>query len=199
MAFIETRFPVDIAFGSSGGPEYSTDIVIVQSGHEQRNANWSQARAKYNVAHGVKTQAQLDALIAFFRARKGRADGFRFKDWADYKVTGQNIGTGNGTTTVFQLKKTYTSGSGSETRTITKPVSGTIAIYKDAVLQSSGYTADTTNGQITFSVAPANGVVITADFEFDVPVRFDTDRLSASLDTYGSHSWNEIPIVEVRV
>ncbi len=199
MAFIETRFPVDIAFSSSGGPEYSTDIVIVQSGHEQRNANWSQARARYNVAHGVKTQAQLDALIAFFRARKGRADGFRFKDWADYKVTGQNIGTGDGTATVFQLKKTYTSGSGNETRTITKPVSGTLAVYKNAVLQTSGYTADTTNGQITFSIAPANGVAITADFEFDVPVRFDTDRLSASLDTYGSHSWNEIPIVEVRI
>jgi uncharacterized protein (TIGR02217 family) len=199
MAFIETRFPTDIVFGSSGGPEYSTDVVITQSGYEQRNANWSQARAKYNVAHGVKTQAQLDALIAFFRARKGRADGFRLKDWADYKVTGQNIGTGNGTATVFQLKKNYASGSITETRTITKPVAGTIAVYKNAVLQVSGYTADTTNGQITFSVAPANGVVITADFEFDVPVRFDTDRLSAKLDTYGSHSWLDIPIIEVRV
>jgi uncharacterized protein (TIGR02217 family) len=199
MAFIETRFPTDIAFGSSGGPEYSTDVVIVQSGFEQRNANWSQARARYNVAHGVKTQTQLDALIAFFRARKGRADGFRFKDWADYKATGQNIGTGNGTATVFQLKKTYVSGSVTETRIVTKPVSGTINIYKNAVLQVSGYTADTTNGQITFSVAPANGVIVTADFEFDVPVRFDTDRLSASLDTYGSHSWNDIPIIELRV
>jgi len=200
MAFIEARFPTDIAFGSSGGPEYSTDIVVVQSGFEQRNANWSQARARYNVAHGVKTQAQLDALIAFFRARKGRADGFRFKDWADYKVTGQNIGTGNGTVTVFQLKKEYVSGSVTETRTITKPVSGTIAIYKNAVLQNgSTYTADTTNGQITFNTAPANGMAITADFEFDVPVRFDTDRLSSQLDTYGSHSWNDISLVEIRV
>lgn len=199
MAFIETRFPTDIAYGSSGGPEYSTDVVVLQSGYEQRNANWSQARARYNVAHGVKTQAQLDQLIAFFRARKGRADGFRFKDWTDYKVTAQNVGTGDGIATVFQLQKSYTSGSATETRTITKPVAGTVNVYKNAVLQTSGVTVDATNGQVTFASPPANGVAITADFEFDVPVRFDTDTLSARLDTYGSLSWNDIPIVEIRV
>src|SRR5688500_4642354 len=111
MAFIEIRFPTDISYGSGGGPEYSTDIVITQSGYEQRNANWAQARASYNVAHGVKTQAQLDTLIAFFRARKGRADGFRFKDWTDYQATGQALGTGDGVQTGFQLVKSYSSGS----------------------------------------------------------------------------------------
>jgi uncharacterized protein (TIGR02217 family) len=199
MAFIETRFPTDIAYGSVGGPQYSTDIVITQSGYEQRNANWSQARAQYNVAHGVKTQAQLDALIAFFRARKGRADGFRFKDWTDYQVTAQAIGTGNGTTTVFQLVRTYINGGITETRTIKKPVSGTVNIYLNSVLQSSGYVLDTTTGLVTFITAPANGVAITADFQFDVPVRFDTDRLAATIDSYGSRSWHDIPIVEIRI
>jgi uncharacterized protein (TIGR02217 family) len=200
MALIEVRFPTDIAFGSAGGPEYSTDIVITQSGYEQRNANWSQARARYNVAHGIKTQEQLDALIAFFRARKGRSDGFRFKDWTDFQAIAQNIGTGNGSTTIFQLKKRYSSGSVNEIRTISKPVAGTIDIYLDEVLQSPmGYTANTTTGAITFNVAPATGVAITANFEFDVPVRFDTDRLSAVLDSYGSRSWNDISLVEVRV
>lgn len=199
MAFAEVRFPTDIAFGSTGGPEYSTDIVITQGGYEQRNINWSQARARYNVAHGVKTQMQLDILIAFFRARKGRADGFRFKDWTDYQAVNQLIGTGDDTTTVFQLQKHYTSGE-SETRIITKPVAGSITIYLDDVPESgSNYTADTTNGQIIFNTAPAAGTIITADFEFDVPARFDTDRLSATLDTYGSHSWHDIPIVEIRV
>ncbi|MDX1974478.1 MAG: DUF2460 domain-containing protein [Rickettsiales bacterium] len=200
MAFVETRFPTDIAYGSVGGPEYSTDVVITQGGHEQRNSNWSQARARYNVAHGIKTQSQLDTLIAFFRARKGRADGFRFKDWTDYSATAQAIGTGNGAATVFQLKKNYTNGGITESRIITKPVSGTVQIYVNGVLQSSGaYSVNTTNGQITFGSAPANATAITASFEFDVPVRFDTDRLSAAIESYGVHSWSDIPIIEIRV
>lgn len=200
MAFVEERFPADIAYGSAGGPEYSTDIVVTHGGYEQRNTNWSQARAKYNVAHGVKTQSQLDALIGFFRARKGRADGFRFKDWSDYKAIAQAIGTGNGTNKIFQLVKTYNSGSIVETRTITKPIASTLAVYVNAVLQAgSAYTLDSATGKITFVTAPANAAVVTADFEFDVPVRFDTDRLSATLDSYGVNSWNDIPLVEVRV
>ncbi|MDE3060450.1 MAG: DUF2460 domain-containing protein [Pseudomonadota bacterium] len=200
MAFVETRFPTDIAYGSAGGPQYSTDIVITQSGYEQRNANWAQARAQYNVAHGIKTQAQLDALIAFFRARKGRADGFRFKDWTDYQANGQAIGSGDGATVTFQLVKIYTSGSTSETRIISKPVAGTVNIYLNAVLQSgSAYTLDTTTGLVTFNVAPGSGMTVTADFQFDLPVRFDTDHLSARLDSYGSFSWENVPIVEIRV
>lgn len=199
MGFVETQFPTDIAYGSSGGPEYATDIVASQSGYEQRNASWSEARARYNVAHGVKTKAQLDALIAFFRARKGRANGFRFKDWTDYQATTEIIGTGTGSQTQFQLVKRYVSGAVTEVRTITKPVSGTVSVYKNAVLQSSGVSVDTSTGIVTFAVAPAAGNVITATFQFDVPVRFDTDRLSASIEAYGVHSWLDIPLVEVRV
>jgi len=199
MAFIEVQFPADISYGSSGGPEYSTDIVETLGGFEQRNANWSASRAVFNVAHGIKTQTQLNALIAFFRARHGRADGFRFKDWTDYSATAQAIGTGNGSNHTFQLVKTYTSGSVTETRIIAKPVSGTVNIYWNGVLQNSGWSVDTTTGIVTFSSAPGNGVAVTADFEFDVPARFDTDRLSATLEAYGASSWREIPIVEVRV
>ncbi len=199
MGFVETQFPTDISYGSSGGPEYATDIVASQSGHEQRNVNWQQARARFNVAHGVKTKAQLDALIAFFRARKGRAYGFRFKDWTDYQTSGQLIGVGNGTQTSFQLVKTYVSGAVTETRTITKPVSGTVQVYKNNVLQSSGISINYATGVVTFVAPPATGVNVTANFEFDVPVRFDTDRLSARLEAYGVHSWLDIPLVEVRV
>lgn len=199
MAFVEVQFPADISYGSSGGPEYATDIVAASSGYEQRNVNWAEARARYNVAHGVKTKAQLDALVAFFRARKGRAHGFRFKDWTDYQATTVTLGTGNGVQTQFQLVKTYLSGGVTETRTIRKPVSGTVQVYKNAVLQSSGVSVDTTTGVVTFTAAPAGGQVVTASFQFDVPVRFDTDRLSATLDAYGIHSWLDIPLVEVRI
>jgi len=198
MSFVEAQFPADISYGSSGGPEYSTDVVMTYGGHEQRNINWSQARARFNVAHGVKTKAQLDALIAFFRARKGRAIGFRFKDWTDYKASGQMLGTGNGALTQFQLVKTYASGATEELRIITKPVNGTIKIYLNGALQSTGYTVNFTTGLVIFNSAPANGAVVTVDYEFDVPVRFDTDRLSATLDAYGVHSWLDIPLIEVR-
>lgn len=200
MAFIETRFPTDIAYGSGGGPEYSTDIVITQGGYEQRNSNWQEARASYNVAHGVKTQAQLDILIAFFRARKGRADGFRFKDWTDYRAQGQLLGLGDGIRTQFQLVKHYSSGAVDQARTIHKPVAGTLAVYLDALLQDESlYALDAATGILTFDTPPASGGEVTADFEFDVPVRFDTDCLSASLDSYGSHSWYDIPLVEIRL
>lgn len=199
MAFVEVRFPADISYGSSGGPEYSTDIVITQSGYEQRNINWQHARARYNVAHGVRSQSQLDALIAFFRARKGRANGFRFKDWSDYSATAELIGTGDGTTTAFQLIKTYSSGVTEEVRTITKPVEDSVSVYLDDVEQTSGWAVDTATGILSFVSVPGDGVELTADFEFDVPVRFDTDRLTATLDAYGAQSWNDIPLVELRV
>lgn len=199
MGFVEVQFPPDISYGSSGGPEYATDIVIGQSGHEQRNVNWSQARARYNVAHGVKTQAQLAALIAFFRARKGRAYGFRFKDWTDYQASEQSLGTGDGVRTVFALVKHYSSGTGSEARRIHKPVAGTVTVKRGGTVVSSGVSVDMLTGQVQFSAPPAEGVAVTASFEFDVPVRFDTDRLSATLEAYGIHSWLDIPLVEVRV
>jgi uncharacterized protein (TIGR02217 family) len=198
MSFIEVQFPSDISYGSSGGPQYATDVVASVSGHEQRNSSWSQARARYNIAHGVKTKAQLDALIAFFRARKGRAIGFRFKDWTDYQAT-ETIGTGDGVRTVFQLIKTYTSGAVTESRTIRKPVTGTVQVYVNAVLQASGVSIAYSTGEIIFAAPPAPGQLVSASFEFDVPVRFDTDTLSASLDAYGVHSWLDIPLMEVRV
>jgi uncharacterized protein (TIGR02217 family) len=199
MGFVEVQFPQDISYGSSGGPEYATDVVISQSGYEQRNVVWEQARARYNVAHGVKTKTQLDALIAFFRARKGRAHGFRFKDWTDYQATGESLGVGNGSTNQFQLVKRYVSGAASETRIIKKPVSGTVQIYVNAVLQTSGVSTDTATGLVTFTTAPALGSALSASYQFDVPVRFDTDRLSATLEAYGIQSWLDIPLIEVRV
>lgn len=199
MAFVETRFPTDIAYGAVGGPEYSTDIVEIASGHEQRNSNWSAARARYNVAHGVKTKEQLDALIAFFRARRGKAEGFRFKDWTDYQATYEAIGTGDGVTVLFQLKKRYSSSGVEQFRTIKKPVETSVNIYVDDVLQTSGVDVDYATGSVTFTAPPAMDASIHADFEFDVPVRFDTDRLSATIDTYGSHSWYDIPLLEIRL
>lgn len=141
----------------------------------------------------------MDTVIAFFRARFGRAYGFRFKDWSDYQGVNQSLGTGNGTKTAFQLVKNYFSGSNSYSRDIKKPVNGTVKIYLNSILQSSGFTIDHTTGMVTFSSAPANGVLVNADFDFDVPVRFDADQLAVRIDGPGQYLWDAIPIVEIRL
>jgi uncharacterized protein (TIGR02217 family) len=130
MSFIEIQFPRDISYGATGGPVYSTDVVSMFSGHEQRNSNWKNSRAKYNISTGVKTEGQWQALISFFRACKGKAIGFRFKDWGDYQAKNQQIGIGDGVKTEFQLVKIYTSGSYVVTREINKPVVGSLRIYQ---------------------------------------------------------------------
>lgn len=197
--FAEVQFPTDISYGATGGPMFLTDIVSTLSGREQRNSKWSQSRAKYNVASGIKTESQWHALIAFFRARRGMAIGFRFKDWSDYLGENEEIGVGDDATTQFQLVKIYSSGSVAVSRDIAKPVAGTVKVYVDSVLQVSGITVDTTTGIVTFYTAPATDEVITADFEFDVPVRFDTDELALSMDSFDAGSWNSIPLIEVRI
>ena len=196
--FHETRFPDNIAYGATGGPEFATTVVVTGAGHEQRNVNWAEARGRWDVGTGLKNQAQLDVLIAFFRARKGRAYGFRFKDWTDFKATDELLGTGDDSTNTFQLIKLYPSGSAVESRTIAKPVAGMVQIYFDGVEQLSDWSVDVTTGIITFTTPPAQDVDVTADFEFDVPVRFDTDHMVVTIETYKLHRWQQIPIVELR-
>ncbi len=197
--FHEVQFPVDISYGASGGPEYSTDIVTVGSGYEQRNINWEQSRGRWNVAQGVKTKTQMDALIAFFRARMGKAYGFRFKDWTDYKSSGQLIGTGDGYQDEFQLIKTYSDGIVTMTRAIKKPVLGTAKIYVDGVLRTGGVSVNITNGIVAFNSPPLFGQAITADFEFDVPARFDSDYMPVTIQSHQVYSWDAITIIEIKV
>ena len=207
MAFHEVRFPDNISRGARGGPERRTQIVELASGAEERNASWANSRRRYDVAYGIRRADDLAAVVAFFEARNGRLYGFRFKDWADFKSclpsqtpgpTDQPIGTGNGSATLFQLTKRYTSGAQSWTRAITKPVAGTVTIALNGTPQASGWLVSTATGLVTFATAPAAGVAITAGFEFDVPVRFDTDVLDVTLDIERLGSITSIPLVEIR-
>ena len=206
--FHEIQFPTAIAFHSSGGPERKTEIVTLGSGFEERNAVWVNSRRRYDVGYGVKTLDDLHAVIAFFEARLGRLTGFRFKDFADCKSCAPNdsvtlldqaIGTGDGTTTQFQLIKTYTSGPSNWVRTIDKPVAGTARVAVAGVEQTSGISIDDTTGLITFDSAPASAAAITAGFEFDTPVRFDTDSLSINLSNFAAGEIPSIPLVEIRI
>jgi uncharacterized protein (TIGR02217 family) len=207
MAFHEVRFPDNISRGARGGPERRTQIVELASGDEERNASWANSRRRYDAAYGVRRADDLAAVVAFFEARNGRLYGFRWKDWGDYKSclpsgtpapTDQVIGTGDGSTTAFQLMKAYASGSQTWTRTIAKPVAGTVVVALDGVTQASGWSVDAATGLITFAAAPASGIAITAGFEFDVPVRFDTDQLDVTHDIERLESITSIPLIEVR-
>lgn len=157
MAFLETpKFPDRIAYSTAGGPEFSTDVIQIASGAELRNANWSNALMRYDVAHTAKTQSELDELMAFFRNRRGKAEGFRFKDFTDYSVTAStgilDSGVGDGLPT-YQLNKRYTTGAETQDRKIVKPVSATV--YRGGVEVTVGAAAgnialDTTTGIVTF-------------------------------------------------
>ena len=211
MVIKEIRFPTDIAYGSKGGPGYSTVISQTASGYESAILNWSKSRHRYNVAYGERTQAQLEAVLAFFHAVRGRGYGFRFKDWADYKscadsatptATDQAIGTGNGATATFQLYKLYSYGGETYSRPITKPVSGTVKVAVAGVAKTitTHFTVSTVTGIVTFTAGniPTTGQAITAGYEFDVPARFDSDILSVSLDDWKLGAV-DLDIVEVRV
>jgi uncharacterized protein (TIGR02217 family) len=201
MSFHEVQFPVTISNGSVGGPSWSTMVKELASGHEKRNANWANARHKYDAIHAVKSNTAMTEIVDFFNCRRGRAYGFRYKDWADYSATGQTLGTGDDLETDFQLVKIYTDSGGSWIRTITKPVDGTLTVYDDeSEVDSEDYDIDLTTGIITFDTAPVTGHVITADFQFDVPCRFDIDYLPVSLDFTTFRSVvGSIPIIEDRI
>lgn len=211
MAFIESpRFPEDISFGTQGGPGYNTSIVVTSSGFEFANIRWQNARNTYNVAMGVRDQAEVEELIAFFHIAQGKGNPFRFKDWNDYKTsaynnspanTDQNFGTGDDSTVDFQLIKTYDLGGADDNyKDIKKPIDGTVLIAIDGSPQTetTHYTIDYTTGIVTFVAAPAGAEILTWGGEFDVPVRFDTDELLLQYEFY-EHGSLSVPVVEVKV
>lgn len=196
MSFDAVRLPEEIEKGSSGGPAFLTSVVTFVIGREQRNAQWSAQRCKYDISYGVQRKSDFVEIIKFFYARLGRARGFLFRDWSDYQSDVEYLGTADGVLQDFQLVRNYTSLITYQRR-ITRPVEGTIKIYKDGVQQLTGWILQPL-GNIHFSTPPADGAVITAEFEFDVPVRFNSDELSVNLETFDAGAIGSIEIVEIR-
>ncbi|KUJ80753.1 glycoside hydrolase family 24 [Ruegeria marisrubri] len=210
MNFHEVRFPANLSFGSVGGPERHTDIVTLANGYEERNTPWAHSRRRYDAGLGMRSLDDVETLISFFEARRGQMFGFRWKDWSDFKsgaasaeirFDDQVIARGDGATTVFQLIKTYASGGFSYERPIVKPVLGTVrvGVEQDEMKEGVDYEVDLTKGLITFANPPVEDAQITAGFEFDVPVRFDTDRIQVSVASFQAGDVPNVPVVEVRV
>ena len=196
MSFLEIRFPDSISFNSSTILEFNTTIITSKNGKEYRNVNWNNNKMKFNIVNGIKTKTELDEVIKFFRNVKGKAYGFRFKDWTDFSAVNQQIGIGDGETKEFQLIKTYTINGNTYTRKIKKPVISTIKVFLDGI-ETNDFSIDLTNGLITFEVAPSDTTIITANFEFDVPVRFNNDLLEVSLNSLSSGKINNLELIEI--
>lgn len=210
MSFHEVRFPANLSLGSVGGPERRTEVVTLANGFEERNTPWAHSRRRYDAGVAMRSLDDIETLIAFFEARRGQLHGFRWKDWADYKSCApskepayrdQLIAMGDGVTRVFQLNKTYSSGGESYTRPISKPVEGSvrIGISTDELVDTVHYTVDTTTGLVSFVDAPDDGERITAGFEYDVPVRFDTPSIQTSVANFQAGEAPSVPVVEIRV
>lgn len=206
--FHEVSFPVALSLGTNGGPELRNDIVSLSNGKESRNARWRSPKRRYDAGTGMRSVADLYALVAFFQARNGSLNGFRFQDPIDHSSAAldaevspndQVIANGDGVTTIFQLIKTYGDVGGTYERQITKPVIGTVRIAVDGVeMIEPDLSISHETGEVTFSTAPAANAIITAGYQFDVPVRFDTDRLDVSLASFKAGQVPTIPLLEIK-
>jgi uncharacterized protein (TIGR02217 family) len=210
--FHEVVFPIAVSFGATGGPERRNEIVTLMSGREARNARFAHSRRRYDAGTGLRSAEDLHDVLAFFEARRGSLHGFRFRDPFDMKscrpeetpaALDQPIGTGDGEQAAFQLSKTYGGGEDAYVRPVTKPVAGTVEIAVAGVAQVEGthFTVDASTGLVTFQPGhiPAEGAAVTAGFVFDVPVRFDAERIEASLATFRAGAIPTIPLVEVAL
>lgn len=206
--FHDVRFPPGVAFGATGGPERLNEIVSLTSGREKRNARFSQSRRHYDAGTGVRSLADLHEVLAFFEARRGSLHAFRFRDPFDMKScrpdeavspSDQMLGTGDGVRDRFALMKTYGEGEDAYRRLIGRPLADTLRVAVDGVA-SAGWTFDFATGELVFAPdsIPGAGKAVTAGYEFDVPVRFDTERIAISLTAFKAGQIPSIPLIEVR-
>ncbi len=210
MNFHNVRFPTALSFGSVGGPERRTEIISLSNGFEERNSPWAQSRRRYDAGLGMRSLDDLADVMAFFEARHGQLYGFRWKDWTDFKscapsrdfnALDQEFGIGDEIATVFPLIKNYRSGDFVYARQISKLVEGRVAVALggDELEEGLHYSLDLSLGEVTFFDPPGMGAPLSAGFEFDVPVRFDADRIEASSGAFAAGEIPSIPVVEVRV
>ncbi|MBS3650795.1 DUF2460 domain-containing protein [Pseudaminobacter sp. 19-2017] len=210
--FHDVRFPTAVSFGATGGPERRNEIVALTSGREKRNARFAHSRHRYDAGTGVRSLADLYEIVDFFEARRGSLHAFRFRDPFDMKScradlapspTDQSLGTGNGTRARFALVKRYGTGATTYVRPIRKPVLSSLQVAVAGVVAASpgDYGFDVATGEIVFTPGsiPSAGQEVTAGFEFDVPVRFDTERLEVGISAFKAGSIPSIPLIEVQL
>jgi len=191
-SFDDVLFPLELGREAEVVPGFSTAILTSAGGREARNAAWAEARTSYDVGPGLRSEADIAVLLAFFRARMGAARGFRLRDPFDFDAVGEVVGVGDGVVRRFALVKSY----GAMERRITRPVAGSVSVAVGGV-GTAAFSVEA-GGWVVLDVAPALGAVVTAGFAFDVPVRFAEDRLSVARATFLAGVAASVPLVEVR-
>jgi uncharacterized protein (TIGR02217 family) len=190
----DVRLPVDIERGAMGGPEFRTTVVTMVSGRERRNQEWDVPLSSFNIGYGIRKRSEMEAVYSFFIARGGRARGFRFKNWLDFKVELDPVGTIAGEPTKRQLIRVYADTVNPQLRIVAYPLEATLKVYVNQVL-TTDYLLQA-NGVLEFPTDP--GLDVLASFEYDIPVRFDTDQLNTKLNTFREGEQPSIQIVELR-
>jgi uncharacterized protein (TIGR02217 family) len=184
-----------LAWNVTKAPQWSTKVQKADGGKELRASFYSSPIWRWVLQYEVLRQAtafsELQTLVGFFNARQGMFDSFLYSDPDDNAVTAESFGTGDGATTAFQLKRAY--GGYAEN---VFDLNGTPAIYKNAVLQGSGYSINA-SGLVTFTTAPAVGVALTWTGGYYWRVRFDQD--SAEFNKFMSQLWDTKQIAFVSV
>jgi len=203
--FDDVLYPFALGRSASVAPEFSTSIAVTASGHERRNSLWSDARLHFDVGPGIRSEAELAELIAFFRARRGPARGFRLMDPFDNSSNGmtgtptrldQLLGTGDGARADFQLVKLYGGGTEPQVRAITRPRADTLVVSVGGVATTAWTLGE--SGMLRLAAAPAAGAEVRAGFRFDVPVRFAEDRLDVSAVNFAAGEAPSVPLIEIR-
>ena len=210
QAFDNVLYPIALGREAAVLPEFATAVTVTASGHERRNSLWSDARLRFDVGPGIRSEPELGVLIAFFRARRGQARGFLLRDPSDYStntMTGppgpadQLLGLGDGLTARFPLLKRYgeeqVGGFGPQLRRITRPRAQSVRVSVGGVERTTGWTLEP-GGTILFTAAPAAGAEVRAGFLFDVPVRFAEDRLEIAGAFTEAGEAPSVPLIEVR-
>lgn len=209
QSFHDVRFPTAISFGATGGPVRRNEIVTLTSGREKRNLRTAHSRRRFDVGTGVRSLADLQEIVAFFEARRGSFHGFRFRDPFDMKscapdgepaANDQTIGTGDGETRSFPLTKAYGEGEDLYERPVTRPVEGSVIVAVNGAPREAGVDFDIGDGGLVVfaeTAVPPAGAPVTAGFLFDLPVRFDADRVEVNLAGFRAGQIPSIPILEI--
>lgn len=191
--FDDIRLPEDIERGAVGGPNFNTTVISLVSGKERRNQEWAIPRTTVNVGYGIKRREDLEEIYAFFHARGGRARGFRFRNWLDFEVRLSPVGIIDGAPEQRQLVRYYDDPINPYVKVISHPIASTLNVYVNSVI-TTNYILEP-NGVISFPNDP--GEDVRASYDFDLPVRFDTDQLNVNLNTYKEGVIPSIPIIEL--